>query len=209
MSQFYIEYKKQGLPSEYYALSCTSALDVRYSGRATTNPVESRANISDHYVKDNMSISFDGVITNIKNISLPDNQQRSVEENISKLENLWLTGEPFTVYWREGEQPYKNFVFSSLSLTKQSGSGTSYRANLQMTQIQISEQAELVTIPDQEKKVSDKHSSKISNGGNTTKAGFTQRVLNWFTATPTFLLEGIKTGSQLVSELNNNNNNGG
>lgn len=199
MTQFYIQYTpRESSEPEFYALTCTSGLEVRYTGRATMNPVESRATISDHYIKENMTVTFDGLITDIKNISLPEEQQRSVQQNIEKLEMLWQTGEPFIVYWREGNIPYTDFVFSSLTLRKQSGSGSAYLANFQMTQIQRSRQANLVTIEDQTPPVKDKHGGVTPAGGNSVKQSGTG-FFSWLTDSPTFTVLGFRTARDLLN----------
>lgn len=159
---FYIE---EG--DNLYALTVTTDVDLNYSGTPTKNAVEAGFNATDHYMKDNVKITFNGMLSNIKNLTLPSDMSRNVEDNITAITGLWESAGLFTVYV-EG-RVFENCLFTTLSFSKKSGIGTSYAANWGIEQVRVSERAELVSIPEQSPETQQQHESLSSSGDSNTK----------------------------------------
>lgn len=167
MFDFCIETETNG-QIDYYVLTATTDLDLTFSGRTTDNPVESGANVSDHYIKSNVTIKFSGVITDVVNLNGTEDYQLTPDENIKALEKLWLSGTPFTVHVDSKLDSYSNCLFSNLNFSKNSGIGESYSASMTMVQVKISKQGYLTTVPEQTEEVANQHSDgKNAGDGNT------------------------------------------
>lgn len=70
MSIFFISADVDGSNFKYM-LDSTSKVQVDDTGKLTTHPIQTGAQVSDHYVNNNVRISFSGVVSDIKAVNNP------------------------------------------------------------------------------------------------------------------------------------------
>lgn len=134
MSTYYIQTKDK--TPELFSLTCTENIKVNLSGSATENPVSNNTNVADHYVQQNTTMSFSGIISDILNLSFNDKfPQRKAEDSFRRLEELKESGKLFDVYI-DGKL-YENCLFNSLTFDKSSGFGSAWKVELSMVQLKL------------------------------------------------------------------------
>lgn len=183
MSQFFIEFESESGVVEYYELSVTTDVIINYAGNPTQHPVEDGTVITDQIQNQNVSLSFQGLITDIKNVTLgpiitrPQGQnqqlvtqaQRSVADNLEGLVRIRNSRSLVTVYYDFRQPPLENCAFTSLNFERDAGTGTSYRASISFQQVQLSERAKLVTQPTPQPEVEDQVEGKTNSSSNSTE----------------------------------------
>lgn len=147
VEEFYIETipNVAGEDPEYYQLSCTLDFRVVHSGKATIHTTVDRKTITDSYLNENTRVTFNGVITNILNLSLVK-AQKPLSDNINALVALKESGNPFILHYDSSLPALSNCVFESLEFSKSSGYGGMYDVAgsvikmLQSSQVGISDE---------------------------------------------------------------------
>lgn len=208
MGQFFIEYDGgEDTGVEYYELSITTDVNLSYIGNPTQHPVEDGTTITDQIQNQNVRGSFQGLVTNIKNVRLgpiivsPTQQtqnlilqnQRSVSDNLEGLVRIRDARRPFTVYYDARRPPLTNCVFTNLNFERTTDTGTSYNVTLGFQQIQLSERARLITQPEAQPPVQDQVEGETNSSSNSTEEatvaevrealsiGAVDSVINFFT----------------------------
>lgn len=124
-------------PNIMYQLDATT--DIRYttSGKLTTNPIEAGRNVSDHYIQNQDTVTFSGVLTRVKSKGRSSLHIKSPSNYIGSLQFLKNNAVPFTLtLFQEptlggfGDsknviKPLTNCIFEELNIRKQAGAGSS------------------------------------------------------------------------------------
>lgn len=151
----------------FLELTCTSDVTVTYSSQSSTAPVEQGADITDHVTNSPVTITFSGIISEIKNYSL--DYHMPTEDLIKKLTLLWRTRVPFSVNVSNKLDTFQECVFTDFGLTKTSGMGDSWKAQLTMKEIRRASVIGLSEFPEQEKDTSNQHEAKSNQGDGSTE----------------------------------------
>lgn len=138
MATFYI---KDG--NDVFELSATTDVAISYNGSPTRFKVEDGSTISDHYVVENATCSFNGVITDIVSLNNKDTSTiKSSKEYIEGLRRIQLAKRTFTVFVDNKLQPFDSCVFTEIGLVKTAQEGLSgWAVTLGFEQIRIAERA--------------------------------------------------------------------
>lgn len=138
MATFYI---KDG--NDVFELSATTDVAISYNGSPTRFKVEDGSTITDHYVVENATCSFNGVITDIVSLNNKDTSNiKSSKEYIEGLRRIQLAKRPFTVFVDNKLQPFDNCLFTEIGLVKTAMEGLSgWAVTLGFEQIRIAERA--------------------------------------------------------------------
>jgi len=190
MSQFFIEYRGEGGTVEYFELSVTTDVNLSYMGNPTQHPVEDGTVITDQIQNRNVSLSFQGLITDVKNITIgpiiasTDDQnqqlitqsQRSVEDNLEGLVRIRNSRRLFSVYYDFRQPPVDNCVFTNLSFDRDPETGGAYRASMDFQQVQLSERARVVTQPEPQPSVENQVEGKTNSSSNSTDEATTEEL---------------------------------
>lgn len=138
MATFYI---KDG--NDVFELSATTDVAINYAGSPTRFKVEDGSTITDHYVVENATCSFNGVITDIVSLNNRDTSNiKSSKEYIEGLRRIQLAKRTFTVFVDNKLQPFDNCVFTEIGLVKTAMEGLSgWAVTLGFEQIRIAERA--------------------------------------------------------------------
>jgi len=125
LSIYYIEFSSGGSKS-IFSFDSTSKITLNDSGSATSFPLESGEEVSDHYVNNNVTVSFNGRISDIKrrNIARESDIYKTTQEFISQLRQLKHAAIPFKVYMGANLAPVDNCVFESLEINQDAQNGT-------------------------------------------------------------------------------------
>jgi len=182
ISEFYIETvpSYEGESVEYYQLTCTTDFTITHSGTASSHPTVDRKTISDSYINQSVTISCNGVVSNIVNLSL-DKIQRTVGDNVNSIVALKETGNPFTIHYdsQVSGEGLTNCVFTSLTFTKGSGYGTSYDVSFTAQQILKSSKVSIIDEEfKQDSKVNSQSSGKSTSGNTATTEVRSNSTLN-------------------------------
>ena len=191
----------------FYELTLTSSITINYPTSSTDHPVEDGFNVSDNVVNGNVTINYEGLLSNIINYSLRDPQSHgTVQQNIERLLSLRDSRKPFTVNYdsRETQKDslmpaLNNCVFTDLRFSRASGEGDSYKVKIGVKQLIISKQAELITMIEPAPSVKNQAESlKESSSNNTSRT--TIRRTGALSGTIS-LFEDITGTTKLPSEL--------
>ncbi len=172
MSIFYIQAELEGEVIQF-ALDSTSSVTETLSGNATSFPIESGSDVSDHYVNKNNIITMSGRISDVKSVQsgfLSENQEgtRQVQDSVSvgsatrygktkdyieKIKLLKAQKVPFDVY--TSSDIYTNCVFQSLTITQNDTAGVSsnnisaYRISFSAKQLRFAKATTSVVVRDE------------------------------------------------------------
>lgn len=138
MATFYI---KDG--NDVFELSATTDVAISYNGSPTRFKVEDGSTVTDHYVVENATCSFNGVITDIVSLNNKDTSTlKSSKEYIEGLRRIQLAKRTFTVFVDNKLQPFDSCVFTEIGLVKTAQEGLSgWAVTLGFEQIRIAERA--------------------------------------------------------------------
>lgn len=141
-------------PNIIYQLDATTDIVYTTSGKLTTNPIEAGRNVSDHYIQNQDTVTFSGLLTRVKSKGVNSRHVRDPEDYIGSLQFLKNNAVPFTLTLFQaptlggfGEsrnliKPIVNCVFESLNIRKQSGPGSGdLRVDFKAVQATFAEQA--------------------------------------------------------------------
>ena len=156
MSIYYIKNEKDG---NIFTLDSTSDMEIMDNGSATSIPIESGKPVSDHYVNDNVTIRFNGTISDVKAISVDgDNRIKSTQLFLEGLRSLKASGLPFTIHTGANSGLFENCVLESLAIKQSNKNGTlvrgdkeisSYKISFTAKQIRFGSRADLVRVTDE------------------------------------------------------------
>lgn len=150
-------------------LDATDKVKVSFPAQVTRHPVEDGANISDHYIRENITANFSGIITDVKSVN--DSENLSVEQYLKALQKIRRESELFTLTYDPAQDPIPNSVFVSFDFNKDNTLGCAYRVNFTTQQVQITETAEQVAIQtdSSDSDVQAQSASKQTGGDNNTE----------------------------------------
>lgn len=161
MSLFYFTDKE----GNYYELSSTTRIHVSEMARATTNPVEAGKAITDNYIIEPRTITFSGVITNIRVIGQQEDRAKPVDQWINDIRQLRIKKELIDVYI-DTLDIIKGCLITSFDIDKSKEQGSSgWNCSFVMQEILVSDRARLVDIAEPKPEVKDDVQDK-SNSGN-------------------------------------------
>jgi hypothetical protein len=171
MSQFWIETNPTtGVDVEVFQLTVTTDFKIDYPSEVSSHPVVDRREVSDNYIRKNITVTVNGMLSNIKNYLLSANKkpQRDVSESLNFLTRLREKGETFTLHLEDQLDPLVDCVFTSLVLNKESSFGSSYDISIEIKQIIPSKQVSL-SLERFIQSNNDQSGSKTSGAGAATK----------------------------------------
>lgn len=135
-------------------MDSTSEVMRSISGTVTTHPIESGDTVADHYINDQQTVSFSGVITDVKALSNPQNLE-STDDFLTKIQDLKESAELFDVYSGDittTKNIVKNCLFTSISIRQDKERGIakrrikSYAINFSVVQVKLAELAQNATL---------------------------------------------------------------
>lgn len=137
MSIYYIKPKNSDVQ---FTLDSTSTMSIKEAGKTTDLPVESGADVSDHYINANTKINMSGVISSVKSLSAKEN--RSPEDYIREIKKLKESAVPFDVHFSDQLNPIMNCVFETLSISQSKVNGSvdqrsSYKVDMTLKKIRF------------------------------------------------------------------------
>lgn len=154
---------------DVYELSSTSRIQVREPAVVTRSPVESGKSIVDNYYLDNRVITFDGIITDVKVTTQDQSRTRPVDQWIQEIRQLRLNKERVTVHVHSLEL-IPNCVITGFDIDKDRTQGlTGWSCTLSFQEVEISERARLVDIPEAQQQVKDVTDPKAKGSSSSTK----------------------------------------
>lgn len=171
MSQFWIEtIPLKDEDAEVFQLTCTTDFKVVYPSEVSSHPVVDRREVTDNYIRKNVTVTVNGLLSEIKNYLMSRNEkpQRSVRESLDFLLRIRDNGETFTLHLEDQLKPLVDCVFTSLTFNKESSYGSSYDVTIEIKQILPSKQVSLV-LERFTQKENDQAGSKTNSGGAGTK----------------------------------------
>lgn len=152
-----------------FELSSTTRVSVKKSAIITKSPVESGKSIIDNYYLDNTIITFSGVITNVTVFGQDEKRVREVSSWIDDIEVIRRAKDLLTVHY-DDLQVVPNCVITQFDIDKTKEQGNSgWSCTLVFQEIDISERARLVAIPEAKQEVKDATDPKSKTSSNDKK----------------------------------------
>lgn len=164
-----------------YSLDSTSEVKVSYQSKVSDFPIEDGSVVSDHTQKQPTSISFTGIVSDIKAATNLD--ARTTEDFIQGLLNLRDRKEVFTLHIGSGgsAEQFSNFqaidncLFEALDITQDQQNGwayglNSYKVSWSAKQIILANKAKITSEPDPSFN-KDATSTPTTGAGATTSLG--------------------------------------
>lgn len=141
-------------------LTSTTEINVNETSNVTKHPLEDGSEISDHLVNNNRSISFSGLISDIRRLSGGDDKDtsdgttayksRNVREYYDLLQKLRDSKKRFSVIWDIRFPIATDCVITSVGLVRNKDTGTGYNISLAFEQVRVVKRAtETVRYADQ------------------------------------------------------------
>lgn len=173
MAVFYINSPTEGI------IELTSTTDIKINETSTVSkhPLETGDSIVDNVVVDNITVAFNGVISDIRSIfrsnTFDDGVPAQAFENpvegvINSLRNIKNTKQLFTVHYDRRFASFRNCVLTSLSLDKNAQTGLGYNINLSFEQVRITGRADISVSRELQQKPDDTQ-GKTNSGPNNQK----------------------------------------
>lgn len=118
------------------AIDATQELSESFKSKATTLPTANRESVSDHFIRENPTFNFSGVISGVYNPRSPTfNDPQALSQNFR---NVVQNGN--IVEFTSGDRSFKNCHVDSVTLKRDIEVGkTGWRINVSLTQIKIAE----------------------------------------------------------------------
>ena len=147
------------------AIDATQELSETFKSKATSLPTASREYVSDHFIKENPTFSFSGVISGVYNPRSPTlNDPQALSQNFR---NVVQNGN--IVEFTSGDRVFKNCHVDSVVLKRDVEVGkTGWRINASLTQIQIAEGGK-DSVVSVDPNVTDQAGDKKNVGSSSTK----------------------------------------
>ena len=158
MSIYYIvtgEDDTEALP-DVYMLDATETVEQNLPVQSTNFTVEDGSDISDNIALRPRTVSFSGVISDIKPAS--SKAKKKTIDYIKGLEDIRDKRELFSIYYSVNKEPLTNVFFESLNITQDSTNGTlrvgeankdsisSFKVSFTVKEFRLSEKAKAVEI---------------------------------------------------------------
>jgi hypothetical protein len=147
------------------AIDATQELTETFKSKATNLPTASRESVADHFIKENPTFSFSGVISGVYNPRSPNlNDPTALSQNFR---NVVQNGN--IVEFTSGDRSFKNCHVDSVVLKRDVEVGkTGWRISVNLTQIQIAKggKESVVSI---NPNVTDQATNKKDVGSSSTK----------------------------------------
>lgn len=128
--------QEKGIGGDSFSLDATTSVTQNYSGRLTSYPVEDGGEVSDHYVNNNASATFTGVISdaNVFKSIVPDifsiglggfsqGGDSQAAKAVNALKELQASGKPFTVIPNAEVGEMEDCTFQTLTITQSKRNG--------------------------------------------------------------------------------------
>lgn len=159
MGVFYLQ-----VNDEIWEMDSTSSVSQNIKGTLSSSRVEDGQVSSDNYVTDPITVTFSGVISDIKaltNNNRAFNQQvsrRSTNDYLQTLKRVYKSKQPIGVSFSAENDFLDNCFFTSLNITQDQRHGVlyndgtfkgSYRLNFTLQQVRLARRAEDVSAPSQ------------------------------------------------------------
>ena len=118
------------------AIDATQELSESFKSKATTLPTANRESVSDHFIKENPTFNFSGVISGVYNPRSPTlNDPAALSQNFR---NVVKNGN--IVEFTSGDRSFKNCHVDSVTLKRDIEVGkTGWRIVVTLTQIKVAE----------------------------------------------------------------------
>jgi hypothetical protein len=172
VGQYYIR-TEEGV---IYEMDATSEVVANFPGELTNFPIQSGDFVSDHYVNKNTTITFEGVISDIKSpnsLTLDGrglNRFKSTSDYVNGLLELKQTKKTFTLFCFSILTPFVNCLFEDLTIRQNNKNGysngiNSFAISFKCKQIRFGSQAIITAAPADD--VADAFTDKSISTGNT------------------------------------------
>lgn len=132
-------------------LTSTTEINVNETSNVTKHPLEDGSEISDHIVNNNRSISFSGLISDVRRLSggdenvtsdsTPSNTSKDVREYYDLLQKLRDSKERFSVIWDIRFPTATDCLITSVNLVRNKDTGTGYNISLAFEQVRVVKRA--------------------------------------------------------------------
>lgn len=132
-------------------LTSTTEINVNETSNVTKHPLEDGSEISDHIVNNNRSISFSGLISDVRRLSggdenvtsdgTPANASKDVREYYDLLQKLRDSKERFSVIWDIRFPTATDCLITSVNLVRNKDTGTGYNISLAFEQVRVVKRA--------------------------------------------------------------------
>lgn len=148
MAIFYIDSPTEGI----LELTSTTDIQVNETSTPSKHKLETGESITDNVVVDNISVTFSGIISDVRRIyqvtTQDDGRQAEVFSDpvdgyISALRRIKNTKQLFTVRYDSRFPAFTNCVLTSLSAIRDAQTGLGYRISLSFEQVRLSGRARL------------------------------------------------------------------
>lgn len=175
MATFYIQDPIEGI----LELTSTASITVTESSSTTKFKVEDGFNISDNITTENIKISFSGVISDVRSLSLVGNDQdpqaqpfgnRGVKNFIDSIRRIKESKSVFNVVYDTRLGVIDNCVLTSLVISKDAKLGLGYSVELAFEQIRVSSRG-VIRVELTQQANPDLTQEKKSGGDNSTEKG--------------------------------------
>lgn len=125
-------------------LTATTEISVSTNNSVTKHKLESGVDVADHVVNENVTVTLNGVISDIKRYSSGNSDASSlnVQDYYNLLTQIRDSKQPFTVVYDVRFPALKNCVFTAVNKVRTSETGTGYRVTISITQLRLSERSE-------------------------------------------------------------------
>jgi hypothetical protein len=123
----------------FIELTVVSNISVQMPTEVSSFPSLDGTTVSDNAVNGNKVYQLEGIISDTINTSLASGgKQKSARDNYRLLEFVRDSHKRITLYFDNNQDPVSDCILTSLTLTKGSGMGTSYKVSLAITKILVS-----------------------------------------------------------------------
>ena len=163
MASFYIQ--PENRPAILYELHATTSINVSFQSTVTEYKVEKGKDVSDNVVVGAATVSFSGILTDVKQSAftvsnfiqeellqkIPD-YQIPIDEYIEDLRARQANRERFYVYFsgdntKEGLEGIDYAILTSLDLSKTTELGNSWSIDISMKEVRLASRAQLEAQP--------------------------------------------------------------
>lgn len=168
-----------------YELSCTTNISIRSPAKVTSSPVEDGSSIVDNYYLDNKVGTFTGIITNIRLFSgiIPEIKNlfgigagNTLDQGTVLEPDQWiraitnLRNEKVLLTLHADTESIPNCLITEFDLDKTKDEGLSgWKCNMTFQEVDISERARIVEIPEPKQEVKDEVAPKSNVSSSSSK----------------------------------------
>lgn len=145
-----------------YELTATTTVTYTQTAKATSHPVQSGGNVSDHVVQDSDVIQFDGVASNVSF----NNESMDLKTFLKGLQSLKRSGKTFNVTFSDSYDVMTNCILEGISDVVSAGSGTAHQMSLSIRQIRKGSRGKKVDSPVRAENFEKKAQEQQKTGGN-------------------------------------------